>query len=371
LAQAMLARAYREEEAPLPILSGEVSGTLSSLPDTEDGPLWNSIKKQLYRSEVSHVKRLVGERLIQQNKLAWQEVSSLRQILVDFQRQNDELSDSLKQQVQLCGTQHRELLRRQAQLLLKDITDQVEAAGHVVEDVVPDIKDLTMRSYILGHALQSRSSSKGSIDGSPPATPSTQVASSRPTSSSHSGCSTPDTLGNSFGNNSISMPLGRQLGLEELAAVADGIREALEAEHEALLVAIGEQTLHLEEEATRQADARGRVNRGEPSTSALQQFVRKLQDLATSPGLRALTITGPPSPSASPPPAAVAGGASVRRLQALITQRRRASPPLPMALSAVPETPSVDASAIDGADTVVNATLRSKVLDPFFDDPFE
>eukprot|EP00971_Amphidinium_carterae_P049319 972151-Amphidinium_carterae.1 len=110
-------------------------------------------------------------------------------------------------------------------------------------------------------------------------------------------------------------------------------------------------------------------------------------------------------------------GASVRRLQALITQRRIASPPLPMvlavsvrnprmltykgranrccrlgvlvgfrvqtilinglcsaaqqALSAVPETPSVDASAIDGADTVVNATLRSKVLDPFFDDPFE
>eukprot|EP00971_Amphidinium_carterae_P280690 5572599-Amphidinium_carterae.1 len=36
------------------------------------------------RSEVSHVKRLVGERLIQQNKLAWQEAAS-RKITKDIQ----------------------------------------------------------------------------------------------------------------------------------------------------------------------------------------------------------------------------------------------------------------------------------------------
>merc|ERR1719230_2115142 len=84
--------------------------------DTEDGPLWSTIKRQLYRSEVAHVKRLVGEALIQKNRLMWDELASLKQILTDFEQQNDELSAAAKQQVLFCGSQHRDLLRRQSQM---------------------------------------------------------------------------------------------------------------------------------------------------------------------------------------------------------------------------------------------------------------
>merc|ERR1719343_791190 len=85
----------------------------------EEGPLWNSIKKQLYRSEVSHIKRLVGDSLIQQNRVMWDEIASLKQILSDFQEQNDELSESTQKQVLFCSSQHRDLLRRQAQIMME------------------------------------------------------------------------------------------------------------------------------------------------------------------------------------------------------------------------------------------------------------
>jgi len=76
--------------------------------------------------------------------------------------------------------------------------------------------------------------------------------------------------------------LGRALNLEELAQVAEGIREALQSEHESLLSAIGEQMEHLECEADHQANAIGRLKGGEPSTAQLQQFVHKLQEVASS-----------------------------------------------------------------------------------------
>merc|ERR1719486_1576604 len=108
---------------PLPVAgttSAASAGVRASSRDAEvqEGPLWSTVKRQLYRSEVSHVKRLVGEALIQKNRLMWDELASLKQILMDFQHQNDELSDGLKQQVLFCGSQHRDLLRRQSQMVL-------------------------------------------------------------------------------------------------------------------------------------------------------------------------------------------------------------------------------------------------------------
>mmetsp|Transcript_145014 Transcript_145014/g.403928 ORF Transcript_145014/g.403928 Transcript_145014/m.403928 type:complete len:369 (-) Transcript_145014:84-1190(-) len=343
--------------------------------EPEEGPLWNTIKRQLYRSEVSHVKRLVGETLIQQNKLMWNEISSLRQILVDFQEQNDQLSDNLRQQVQFRGTQHRDLLRRQAQIILEDVRSQAESCGHVLEDLVPQLRDQHLRDFLLGKGAMR--GSKHDFRFSPPTTPSTRP-SSRPSSSSGvSGCSTPDQL-----NGVPSLPLGRQLGVDELSGVAEGIREALEAEQEALLTIIGEQLQCLEVEDARRVES----VRGEPSTQQLQEFVHTLQDLAVSPSLRTLALTGTPSPghsraheageevSCSPLP--LSGGASVRRLQALIAQRRRGNPPPQTALGAVPESPlappATTWAALAGSAgvPVCGSAGAQATFDPFFDDPF-
>lgn len=179
------------------------------------------------------------------------------------------------------------------------------------------------------------------------------------------------------------MPLGRQLGVDELSGVAEGIREALEAEQEALLMTIGEQTQCLEAEDARRVESK----RSEPSTQQLQEFVHKLQDLAVSPSLRTLAITGPPSPGSKglqtaeeslSSPVPIGGGANVRRLQALIAQRRRASPPPPNGLGAVPESPpSCPAPALTafagsaGASALGCAGAPPQpAFDPFFDDPF-
>mmetsp|Transcript_58437 Transcript_58437/g.187667 ORF Transcript_58437/g.187667 Transcript_58437/m.187667 type:complete len:366 (+) Transcript_58437:92-1189(+) len=337
--------------------------------ESEEGPLWNSIRKQLYKSEVSHVKRLVGDSQIQQNKLLWNELTSLRQILADFQEQNDERSESLKQQVRFCGTQHRDLLRRQAQIILEDVRSQAESCGHVLEDLIHELRDHRWREFLLCKD-SSHNNSKSELRFSPPATPST-----RPSSSSGvSGCSTPEPL-----TGLPPLPLGRQLGVDELSGVAEGIREALEAEQEALLAAIGEQIQRLEAEDARRVESA----RGEPSTVELQEFVHKLQDLAVSPSLRTLSLTGPPSPGNSKaldlggeglcPPMPISGGANVRRLKALIAQRRLASPPPHQALGAVPEVadaiPAPTLAALVGVP-VNGCTGAKPAFDPFFDDPF-
>lgn len=370
----------------LPMLSPDrpMTPLFSGNLDTEDGPLWSTIKRQLYRSEVAHVKRLVGEALINKNRVMWDELTSLKQILTEFSAQNDELSEGLKQQVLFCGSQHRDLLRRQLQMTIADIKAQAEACGHDLEDILPEMQDPQMRDFVLGgKEPRLRRGSSGKLEGlTPPATPSTRPPSScglRPQSSGgRSGCSTPDVTGGC-----LPLPLGRALNLADLALVAEGTREALEAEHESLLTAIGEQMENLEVEADHQAHAVGRLARGEPSTAQLQEFSKKLQEVAASPNLRTLSIAlaAPSSDSAE----SVRGGSSVRRLQALIAQRRT-SPrkSSKTGLGAVPEASDTSPGAAlpptpcggyqqkgeftPGAALPLAAGPQTS-FDPFFDDP--
>lgn len=305
--------------------TGKSERGLASPEPEEEGPLWSQIKRQLYRSEVTHIKRLVGDSLIQQNRVMWDELASLRQILVDFQQQNDELSDNKRQQVMFCSSQHRDLLRRQAQIIMEDVQSQAEACGHVLEDLVPEFRNENLRDFV---SKEEGKRSRSDMDGSgckptPPMTPST-----RPSSSGGvSGCSTPDI-------GLPQLPLGRPLGFDELGPVAEGIREALEAEHEALLVNIGEQMQWFEAEESRRLSNVSATR--EPSTAELQQLVHKLQDLAVNPSLRILASTGAPGAPTPDSPAAgasdatdflipqpIGGGANVRRLKALIAQRRK------------------------------------------------
>lgn len=316
--------------------------------DVQEGPLWKSISSQLFKPEVSYIKRRVGESLIQKNKLMWDEISSLRQMLAEFQEQNDVISAASQKQAQFCGTQHRDLLKRQAHIILEDLRSQAASCGFVVEDLVPELRDDNMRNFLFGKASSRPPSACGReyCHPSPPPTPSTRPSSS----SGYSGCSSPESF--------VGIPQmalgGRQMSLEEMQSVAAGIREALEAEHESLLAAISEQMQRLEAEELRRSESKGRAANG-PSTAGLQQFVHKLQELAVSPSLRTLSLTSQ-SPlegtvSASP----IVGGASVRRLQALIAIRRRP-------LGVVPE-------ASDAA-SLPSPGQSKAAFDPFFDDPF-
>lgn len=342
----------------------------------EEGPLWDSIKRQLYKPEVSLVKRLVGEQLIQQNRLMWAEISSLRQMLSEYQERNDKYCQGKKLQVNFCDTQHRDLLKRQAQIILEDLNTQANALGHVLEDLVPELRSHQMREFVLGDGSIGLSKSKSSeqLGLSPPATPSTRPSTSSGCSIS---CSTPDLFKSMA--SMTSLPMGTPLGVEDIDAVAEGIREALEAEQASLLAAIGEQMQCLEAEDSRRVDMESRTARGEPSTASLQQFLHRLQDISISPHLRSLALT---AGVAQGEPQPVQGGASVRRLQALISQRRslaanqtksldsvlevpaEASPTKPWSLSAV--TPGGYGAVTPGGYSA--ATPAG--FDPFFDDPF-
>lgn len=327
--------------------------------DIEEGPLWNTIRRQLYKPEVSYIKRLVGEPLIQQNKLMWDEIASLRQMLQEFQEQNDLLAAGVEKQVQFCDSQHRELLKRQAHIILEDLRSQAAACGHAVEDLVPELRDEVMRRCLFGKEPRGgKAGSKSDLRLSPPPTPSTRPSSS----SGYSRCSTPDAA--------TGMPMmvhGRQLAMEELDTVAAGIREALESEHESLLAAISEQMQRFEAEEVRRAEFGSRACRGEASTAQLQQLVHKLQDVAVSPTMRTLALTGSAlSEGSFSPPMPIAGGANVRRLQALIANRRRQT-----SLFAVPEAPDVNLFGTAGAGTTSAGGAKVKAgFDPFFDDPF-
>jgi len=329
--------------------------------DAEEGPLWNTIRRQLYKPEVALIKRLVGDNLIQQNRIMWDEIVSLRHMLVDYQEQNDQRYQGQKRKVDFCDTQHRDLLRRQAQLLLEDLRSQAEACGHVAEDLLPELRASPLREF-LQKDLHGSKGKLGEFQAvpSPPATPSTRPS----TSSGYSNrSSTPDLI-HSLSSMSV-LPMGKQLGADDLDEVAAGIREALESEQQSLLATIGEGMQRLEAE-----DAR-RINmcqsRGEPSTAELQQFLHKLQDLVVSPSLRALSAGPPPQPGELAP---ITGGANVKRLQALISQRRSLASS--QALLAVPE--SAEAVTFEQwappAQLSKGAGMKSLGFDPFFDDPF-
>lgn len=303
------------------------------------------MKRQLYRSEVSYVKRLVGESLINRNALMWEEITSLRQMLSDFQEQNDELSFSLQDQLNVANSQHRDLLKRQARLILEDVQSQAVAVGRCLEDMLPEFKDPHLSDFIHDRPPSSRGFGCCSI--MPPLTPSTRPSSA----SGRSGCSsTPDPM-----SGRTPLPLGRQFDVDELSDVARGIREALESEQQSLLAVINEQTELLEAENIRRREALQHA-RSSPSTSDLQQLVHKMQDLATSPTLRTLALATPGNleegadgellPGTLAP---LPGGSNVRRLRALISQRRRAPPQASGPVQNLGAVPEIAETAMLGA----------------------
>lgn len=359
----------------------------------EDGPLWPSIRQQFYPSEVPHVKRIVGEMRIRRNRTVWQELVSLRQILGDFQQQNDMLTEGQELRERLVNSPHRNLLEQQVQMLLKDVQKQADYVGKTVLELLPDNPESfrQMCDYFLkrrsSNTLPDRSPSRLSVASGCPTTPSTRP-STRPTSA---------CLSRSSGA-SEDLPCfatGEPLPQGELQTVATRIGEALEEEHSALLAAIEEQRALLEAEASHQSDTVLRA-KAEPSTADLQRLVQQLQAFVTSPGFQALAAVSPtksggksfvarapaePAPPAKPAAAAWLGGASVRRLRSLIQQTRLeaaseqekfaamlaeegpASPkPMP------PAAPAPAPTCMPGAAGPTAGS--SKLLDPFFDDPF-
>jgi len=345
--------------------------------DAEDGPLWDTIKRQLYKSEVSYIKRLVGETLIYQNRVMWDEATNLHQIISDFERRNAEAKEGAKQQqVQWCSSQQRDLLRRQIKIIADDLRAQVEASGHVLEDVVPEFRDQVLVEFLAGEGPSTQNakdephsqSTSPTCRYQPPRTPSTRPS---------TGCSTPDLT-----SLPPSLRLGRPLGVDEMGRVADGIREALEAEQESLYAAIAEQTQRFEAEHTRRASCKAFVEQ-KPSITDLQQLVRKLQEIVVAPTLRTLAMTGgggsncpgdaDDSDVISPQP--ISGGASVRRLKALIAQRRRFGVTTLPPLGVVPETPAGAIAAMTPTHHAAAfpgspASVAKPNFDLFFDDPF-
>eukprot|EP00441_Pelagodinium_beii_P003471 CAMPEP_0197689274 /NCGR_PEP_ID=MMETSP1338-20131121/106606_1 /TAXON_ID=43686 ORGANISM="Pelagodinium beii, Strain RCC1491" /NCGR_SAMPLE_ID=MMETSP1338 /ASSEMBLY_ACC=CAM_ASM_000754 /LENGTH=342 /DNA_ID=CAMNT_0043271593 /DNA_START=18 /DNA_END=1046 /DNA_ORIENTATION=- len=327
--------------------------------EAEEGPLWNTIKRQLYKPEVTLIKRLVGEQLIQQNKLMWEEIASLRQMLSDYQDQNDEFSQGRKR-LDFCDTQHRDLLRRQAQIILDDLRSQAEACGHMLEDMVPELRDQKLQEFVF---VKKASDLVKLSELQPPATPSTRPSTASGYSNS---CSTSDLTQNLSGMSSL--PMGRQLGIDDMDEVAAGIREALEAEQQSLLATIAEEMQRLEAEDVRRANMERGGTHGEPSTAELQKFLHKLQDLVVSPGLRTLSLT---APTAALEPRPISGGANVRRLQALISQRRFTGSG--QSLNVVPEAPSSPKATDFGTPKsflIKSGSSGPVAFDPFFDDPF-
>lgn len=353
--------------------------------------MWDSLKQRLYKPEVTHVKRLVGKDLICQNRALWDELNSLRQIMTEFEQQNDSLLHAKQFRLQLCGTPHRDLLRRQLRLLCEDLRAQAAVGGVAAEDWVPELKDKLLQDFL---------GSGGGGGGCPdlasqrPSTPSTRPPSS---CGGVSGCTTPDG-----GGGLPPLPLGRPLRVSELGGVADGIREAIEEENESLLALIGEQMQRFEAEDERRQCAERAGAQAEPSTSELQQLAKKLQDVVVSPSLRSLAVAasatstigvepeGVSAPSIAAGagaggrgggagdlvvPLPVGGAAHVRRLRALIAQRRGTAaavggrPPVPTGPAQAAGLPG--ASGPLGLAAAGPATAAAKLgIDPFFDDPF-
>lgn len=314
--------------------------------EPSEGPLWTHLKSQLYKPEVKLIKRLVGHQLIQQNRLMWDEIASLRQMWAEFKEQNDQLCGGRQHADRVCDTQHRELLKRQALLLLNDLTSQATSCGHALEDMVPELRGSKIRSYL---------QQEESCGLPPPQTPST-----RPSTASTRSCATPDLMQNLASLPSLHM--GKALDLDDMDDVAAGIREALEAEHQWLLATIDEEyQLLAEEEHRRNAMAR----KNEISTAELKQFLHRLQEIAVSPSLRtvALTRRAEPRDTEAPEPLSAPrlGSANVRRLQALITMRRQTG-----ALHTVEEKSILKAETFGGT-TVLGPDNQE--FDPFFGDP--
>jgi len=345
------------------------------------GPSWNTIKRQLYRSEVSRVKRLVGETLIKDNQMMWDELVALREMLADFRGQHPKPrsdpqseqdakphSDSQKEVHQSASavgasTLHLELLRQQAQVLLEDAQSQAHLHGWSLAEMIPALANKEVLDVVI-HGRFSRQApaqkatlSGGSLLGGR-LTPSTRPSTRPSSAGGYSGCSMPEHLA------AVPvLPLGRPLGVDELDSVAESIREALEEEQMMFLQAISEQTMLLDDEDVRRAVVAGRTpsaRQGSPVGACavqLQEIVDALQQFLT-----AHCSAGPLSPSAQ---SQFTGCSHIRRLKALIQHRREV--PLMTALSKISgEVPD----AMTSAKSVEVCTVSTKSFDPFFDDPF-
>jgi len=349
------------------------------------GPSWNTIKRQLYRSEVSRVKRLVGETLIKDNQMMWDELVALREMLADFRGQDPKShSEPPKEQdakprsdsqeahqsalVVGASTLHFELLRQQAQVLLEDAQSQARLNGWSLEEIIPALGNKealdvlshgrfsrhapVQKSTLLGGSLSPLTHLGGRL------TPSTRPSTRPSSAGGYSGCSMPEHWAAA-----PVLPLGRPLGVDELDSVAESIREALEEEQMMFLQAISEQTMLLDDEDVRQAAVAGRyhsVKHG-PSMDAsavqLQEIIDALQQFLT-----AQCSAASLSPSVQ---SQFTGCSHIRRLKALIQHRRET--PLMTALSEISgEVPDATTSA----KSVEVCTVSTKSFDPFFDDPF-
>eukprot|EP00929_Paragymnodinium_shiwhaense_P102975 TRINITY_DN6623_c0_g1_i1.p1 TRINITY_DN6623_c0_g1~~TRINITY_DN6623_c0_g1_i1.p1 ORF type:complete len:407 (+),score=54.45 TRINITY_DN6623_c0_g1_i1:81-1223(+) len=343
--------------------------------------LWFELRQQLYKSEVSHMKRLVGEGLIRQNATLREELSSLRQMLSAIRQEIEGLAASLMQQDGFLRSKHRDLLERQIQLMLDNLRDRVEACGGSLDDLLPELRTPKFQAYRQS-GLKSRTGTcritEEMSKGLAPSTPST-----RRSSAASSRCSTPDLAGSLSG---APLVVGRALGVDELVYVSSIIREALLEEQAALQLAVGQVVDQLEAEAQH----RGVVGRklrmdDELSTAELQQFTHRIQELAQSPTLKTLgimkatssphSVTGPEGvdldelPPAPLPP--LPGAASINRLRALIAQRRSEAAPHTPSLNAVPEVSDSNIRQPLSATGGYNALCPpSAPFDPFFDDPF-
>jgi hypothetical protein len=293
-------------------------------------------------------------------------------MLKDFQDQNDALSETAEKTAaeheKLFQNPQRDLLKQQARLLIDDIQRQEATGGKSLQDLLANQQDRHTAEFVLGKNIEDQSGSR-SPSGLGMWTPSTRP-STRSTSRPSTGASEDRVGGQPFA-------LGRQLGTTELQTVANGIREALQEEHEALLSAIEEQNHLLEAEACVQAQAyrRARVN-DEPSTADIRQLVHKLQSIISSPGFQVTSMNLPRRPEGS-----FCGGGRVRMLQTLIQQSRREAAEAD-ALDEEPESPPTSPVAVAlGTKTfqrnqptsdaaTVTTPAATRILDPFFDDPF-
>lgn len=333
-----------------------------------ESSLWASIRQQFYRSEVPHVKRLVSEHRIRRNKVAWQELVSLRQILADFECQNDELVQGHELRAKLCACPHRNLLEQQARILLKDLQQQCRTSGRNDLAIFDNESDRVLRAYI----LEGSSTSEGLA--SPVRSPSRLSNCSGPTTPSTRPSSACFSRSSGASEDVPCFAIGEPLSLAELQAVAARISEALDEEHESLLAAIEEQNLLLEAEASHQSTAVLRA-KAEPSIAELKRFVHRLQELCTSPGLQALAaahhaLTGDQGSAARPSGGHVLGSTgAVQKLRFLIEKTRQAAEEVTVPL---PEPSMV--MAPDRAPAPLFPTLKSRMdsgnIDPFFDDPF-
>lgn len=316
-----------------------------------EGLIWDSIKCQLYKAEATLVKQLVGGKLIQQNRLMWNEAQSLREMLSDFRQRNEE--SERKQNVDWCDSQYRAVLRRQTQLVVAELRLQAEASGLAAEEILPELTDQQLCDFLFA------SSSPYEDTGSGVQTPSTRPSSSCGNSLS---CSTPDFISNLCSIPSLSKAKGRQLDIEEVHEIGAAVKEALEMERQALLATISTDMQCLEAEDSRRVHLERRASCKEPSTEQLQQFLHKVQELSASPQLK----TSTPTVLARPPRSPLSGGANVRRLQALVASRRQAS--AQHCFMATPEESNLE----DHSSMILEAppVETNKEYDPFFDDPF-